>query len=383
MNAQSNQLEYAFKRSGIPYKVIGGMQFFERAEVKDMLAYLCVINNPADDLRLSRIINTPTRGIGQKTLETARDIALSENVPIFEILKRSETYEVLKKSAGRLHLFVNIIEDLRALVPETPLDVFYDLLLERSGYIRALEEKESEENLNRIENVSELKSNIVAFVKETAGGSLSDFLSEIALYTDIQQYNSDDDYVVMMTMHSAKGLEFPTVFIVGAEEGIFPGIRAIGELPEMEEERRLCYVAMTRAKEKLVIACAQQRMLFGRTAAGSVSRFVEEIPDENIVRPPVKKSAYGYGGHERYSVSGSGDRSSSKLFQSDGRKQSTEKKTVPVFAKGDAVQHKAFGRGIVTSIQPVGGDALLEVAFDDAGTKRLMLKAAANHMTKI
>ena len=379
MNAQSNQLEYAFKRSGIPYRVIGGMQFFERAEVKDMLSYLCAVNNPDDDLRLLRIINNPPRGIGQKTIETVLEIAGREFQPVYETLKRSDAYDALKKAAPRLQRFVETIEGLRNMAQTMPLDEFYDHLLEHTGYIRALEEKAADENITRIENVRELKTNIIAFVKETEGGTLADFLDEIALYTDLEQYSREDDCVVLMTMHSAKGLEFPTVFVVGAEEGIFPSIRAIGELPEMEEERRLCYVAMTRAKCRLIFTSARQRMLFGRTTAGKVSRFVEEIPEEYIMKPAVRQRHDFIGGPETRS-SERKPKGRTLYYFDDTAPENPVKQT---FQKGDTVSHRAFGRGLITSVQPVGGDALIEIAFDGAGTKRLMMNAAAKHMTKI
>lgn len=385
LNAQSNQLEYAFKKSGIPYRVIGGMRFFDRAEIKDMLAYLCVVHNPADDLRLMRIINNPPRGIGQVTLDLVQEIAAAEQIPVFEVLKASEQYDGLHKSEAKLKQFVKLLEDLRELSETMPLDSFYDELIEKTGYVRMLEAKAADENLTRIENVRELKSSIVNFLKETEGGTLFDFLNEIALYTDIDQYDGSDDSVVMMTMHSAKGLEFPTVFIVGAEEGIFPGLRTIGEQEEMEEERRLCYVAMTRAKEKLYFTGAKQRMIFGRTTAGKISRFVDEISDENIERLDPLFSPVGY------------------VFDDDGadRPETADKtyvkkkpETYPLpapaapppavsYRKGDIVNHKAFGRGMITDVQHAGGDALLEVAFDSIGTKRLMAKSAAPYMRKL
>jgi len=385
MNAQSNQLEYAFKRNGIPYRIIGGTRFFDRAEVKDVLSYLCVIHNPSDDLRLMRIINNPPRGIGAKTIETVQQIAVSEGRPVYDILKESKNHPELQKSAAKLHLFVNIIEDMRFILQDIDLDEFYDLLIDRTGYIRALEEKNTDENAARIENVQELKSNIVNYMKETEVPTLAGFLDEIALYTDIEQYSADDNCVVMMTMHSAKGLEFPTVFIVGAEDGIFPGIKSIGEKEEMEEERRLCYVAMTRAKEKLYFTCAKQRMLFGKTSANRMSRFINEIPDEHIDKPPVE---------QRYIVSQSSEPSYYSQIERTERhisnivdtpKKSSLSSAAPKldYKVGDSVSHKAFGSGIIKSLKPVGGDALIEIEFESVGLKRLMLKAASAHMQKL
>ena len=272
MNAQSNQLEYAFKRNGIPYRIIGGTRFFDRAEVKDMLAYLCVIQTPGDDLRLTRIINTPS---------------------LFEVIRHADAYPELQRSQMRLRQFAILIEELQAAAKTMPPDELYDLVVERSGYVRALEEKNTAEDAARIENVQELKSNIIAFAKEADNPTLAGFLDEVALYTDLDNYDQSMDCVTLMTMHAAKGLEFPTVFIVGCEEGIFPGLRCIGEPDEMEEERRLCYVALTRAREHLILTCARQRMLFGRTTANRVSRFVEEIPEEDIQKLNVPRG-YGY-----------------------------------------------------------------------------------------
>lgn len=400
LNAQSNALEYAFKRSGVPYRIIGGTRFFDRAEIKDMLAYLCVVLNPADDLRLMRIINNPPRGIGQVTLDAVEELAARTGRPVFEILKDSENYEELKKSAAKLHQFAALVDELRALSGSVPLDSFYDALLERTGYIRMLEAKASDENLTRIENVRELKSNIVNFLRETPQGTLFDFLNEIALYTDIDQYDRNADSVVMMTMHSAKGLEFPTVFIVGAEEGIFPGMPAIGEPEEMEEERRLCYVAMTRAKKKLYFTAARQRTIFGRTTAGKTSRFVDEISDAYIDRqqqaPPASFVFYDETFYEER-AGASGRTHARRAYRNGGnggpvyKKRDLKPFAAPAasqdaatsFKKGDTVNHRAFGRGLVTDVQPTGGDALLEVAFDAVGTKRLMAKSAAQYMQKI
>lgn len=381
INAQSNQLEYALKRRGIPYRVYGGMKFFDRAEVKDILSYLALIANPADDLRLLRIINVPARGIGASSVEKASDIAAREGRPIFDVVRAADAYPDLQRAALRLRQFAVMIEELRARSEVTPLDELYDELIERSGYIRALQEKSTQENETRIENVRELKSNILAFIKETGDASLHGFLDEVALYTDMDKLDEDADSVVLMTIHSAKGLEFPTVFLVGAEEGIFPGVRAIGEHEEMEEERRLCYVAITRAMKKLYITCARQRMLFGRTSNNRVSRFVEEIPEQDLEKSYVPR---GY----NYSDAPRGFESSVQQHKpSRGIRPvvtpATASAPLPSFKQGDMVQHKSFGQGMIVSMTPMGGDFLVEIAFDDIGVKRLMLKAAAKLMQKI
>lgn len=378
MNAQSNQLEYAFKRNGIPYRVIGGTRFFDRAEIKDILAYLCVINNTSDDLRLMRIANVPARAIGNKTLEDLARVAGLENLSAFETMKNARQFPDLQKPAARLAVFAELIEDLRGLVSNTPLDEFYDILLQKTGYLAMLEAKDTIENTAKIENIKELKTNIIAFLKERESGTLSEFLDEIALYTDLEQLDPNGDSVVMMTMHSAKGLEFPTVFIVGAEEGIFPGSGAMVEPAEMEEERRLCYVAMTRAKERLFITNAHHRMLFGKTSANRLSRFVDEIPDSYIEKPRAKTS-YESGGFGKAVQSIPGHRPAKLDYSPPTKPVPSE---ISAYKKGDAVEHKAFGKGLVVSIQPMGGDALMEIAFEGAGTKRLMRNTAIQHMKK-
>ena len=284
-NAQSNSMEYALKRNGIPYRVIGGMRFFERAEIKDMLSYLCVINNRADDLRLNRIINNPPRGLGAKTVETVQKLAQAEGKSVYEVVCDPYNYGPLEKSAQKLLQFSALIEDLAGLLANgMSLPEFYDELLIRTGYADMLLSKPTEENKTKLENVKELKSSIQSYLANTTEPSLSGFLEEISLYTDLEQYNEGDDAVVMMTIHSAKGLEFPHVFLVGFEDGLFPGMRAIGDREEMEEERRLCYVAITRAKKSLTISHARMRMIYGRTASALPSRFLQEIPESCIVK---------------------------------------------------------------------------------------------------
>ena len=396
-NAQSNALEFALKRNGIPYRVIGGTRFFDRAEIKDMLSYLCVINNRNDDLRLNRIINNPPRGLGVKTIETAQRLSQAEGKPLYDVVSDPYSYGPLEKAAGKLMQFTVMIEGLAALLDEgISLPDFYEEVMNRTGYVTMLESKPTEENKTRLENVRELKSSISAYVQNAEEPTLAGFLEEIALYTDIEQYNEGDDAAVMMTMHSAKGLEFPHVFLVGFEDGLFPGIRAIGDREEMEEERRLCYVAITRAKESLTISYAKQRMLYGRTSAAMPSRFLKEIPQEDIVRKgsyrPAAESSYG-----RYGSFGSFDGYGDDYFASKQKPQRSflqeqikrneaakaSGATVIELNKGDMVEHTAFGRGMVLSVLKMGGDALLEIAFDQVGTKKLMAKTATAHMKRL
>ncbi len=394
-NAQSNAIEYSFKRNGIPYRIIGGTRFFDRAEVKDMLAYLCVINNRADDLRLLRIVNTPARGLGAKTIDTALRLARAEGRPLYEVLSHPEDYAALEKPAKKMKAFTDLMEGLAELVNSgiTLMD-FYEEVMLRSGYVEMLQSKPTEENKTRLENVRELKSSINNYVQNADSPSLAGFLEEIALYTDIEQYDAQADAAVMMTIHSAKGLEFDHVFLVGFEDGLFPGMRSIGDPEEMEEERRLCYVAITRARKTLDITHARQRMLYGRTNSALHSRFLDEIPEECLVRKGMTarqsgsyQSSYQEGGFS----GGSGYSSPRPARPSIPKKpmQQTTLNAAPARApmlelnKGDMVQHNAFGHGMVLSVTKMGGDALLEIAFDELGTKKLMAKTASAHMKKL
>ena len=406
-NAQSNAMEYACKRNGVPYKIYGGLKFFDRAEVKDMLAYLCVINNPTDDLRLRRIINVPARKIGAATVDKAQLIAARYGLTLYDVLCRAEEFPELKSSAAKLKPFTDMIEEMRRRLPDCPLPEFYDYVCERSGYAPALREKDDVESRGRLENVQELKSSILTYLENAEGTepSLSGFLDEIALYTDLDSRADGDNCVTMMTMHAAKGLEFPQVFVVGMEEGLFPGNRAMGDGAEMEEERRLCHVAMTRAREKLTLTNARQRTLYGRTTPCMPSRFLNEIPEENmewLSKPQPRSESWeerdsdysdrGYGS----SYGGYGQRSAAPvvtrrepaepkagaLRSAAGASKAAPKAAAPrmQIQAGETVEHDAFGRGLVLSVRAMGGDALVEVAFDSVGTKKLMLKMAAQHL---
>ncbi len=437
-NAQSRELEMAMKRNGIPYRIIGGTRFFDRAEVKDMLSYLCVVNNPGDDLRLQRVINNPPRGIGPTTVERAMALAAQTGRSLWEVVSHPQEYPDLQKAGARLTQFTDMMKKLMEEAGEMSLTDFYDALCADTGYAVALEASNKVEDRTRLENVRELKSSIQDYLDNAAAPSLAGFLDEIALYTDLDSHDPNEECLVMMTMHSAKGLEFPVVFNVGMEEGIFPGMRAIGDMEEMEEERRLCYVAMTRAKEKLYMTCANQRMLYGRTSSNRPSRFLGEIPEERLERTGRQGYAdnWGMGGSGRpmggWDVdaddfdedreersypsgrsyggygkprSGYGGHGGEEPRSNYGRRHiPAPKKSAPVtsarvstvsaapkkdplpppdFHKGEMVTHKAFGRGMILSITPMGGDALIEVAFDNVGTKKLMLRSAAQYMEKL
>ena len=373
-NAQSNSLEYALKRNGIPYRIIGGTRFFDRAEIKDMLAYLCVINNRMDDLRLRRIINNPPRGLGAKCIETVQRLAQSAAVPLYSVVSDPYSYGPLERSANKLMQFTMLIEELAQLLEDgMSLADFYDQLLLRTGYEAMLLQKDTPENKGRLENIKELKSSICTYMENSEEPSLSGFLEEIALYTDIEEYSDQDDTVILMTMHSAKGLEFPHVFITGFEDGLFPGMRSISDREEMEEERRLCYVAITRAMKTLTITHARQRMLYGRTTAALASRFLREIPPQCIHTRGASVDSQSWETPRNHYVP-------QRAYSP--RPQVPQTVTLDL-NKGDLVMHTAFGRGMVLTVTKIGVDALLEIAFDQVGTKKLMLKTASQHMKKL
>ena len=398
-NAQSNSIEFALKRNGIPYRIFGGTRFFDRAEVKDILSYLSVVSSPGDNLRLERIINTPARGIGSKSIEVALSLAAEEGKTLFEVISQADRYEDLARPAMRMRAFAKLIEELRAFSEVNTPDLLFDEIIEKTGYIRALKEKNTQEDLARAENVEELKTSILTYMRESGDTTLAGYLANVALYTDLDNYDTSASAVTLMTMHSSKGLEFPHVFIIGMEETIFPSMQAIGESAEMEEERRLCYVAITRAMQSLHLVCARERMIFGKTTSNRVSRFVDEIPEEDIHKNVPK--GYGYRDaapqsyHQRSeSGYGSGYNSSSivrrpvqKGFDTHTIKlpvtPKTEQKPLLQLSVGDAVRHQAFHEGTVVKITPMGNDALLEIEFPDVGKKKLMLRTASLHMEKL
>lgn len=396
-NAQSNALERGLKQNGIPYRIIGGTRFFDRAEIKDMMAYLCVINNHADDLRLRRIINNPPRKLGEKTIDTVSQEAAFAGLPLYSVVSDPYSYQSLEKSAERLMAFTVLIEGLSDLLESLPLPEFYDELLNRTGYLAMLEEKNDIENRTRAENVRELRSSIVSYCENTDSPTLSGFLEETALYTDIDQMDPSADAVVLMTVHSSKGLEFPHVILVGMEAELFPGNRSSESAEELEEERRLCYVAITRAKQSLTITCARNRLLYGRTMYNHPSRFISEIPPECLATQLKPRTPQ----YESYSDDLDFDQTwrpasyrpqqretrprpdpakgGSSVFSAGGSSSSGKPAE---FKKGEMVVHKSFGRGMVLSVLPMGNDALLEIAFDKTGTKKLMLKAASQFLKK-
>jgi len=384
------------RSGGVPYRVVGGMKFFDRAEVKDMLAYLCVLNNPLDDLRLRRVINNPPRGIGATTIDKVAALAAEQGASLYEVCRNADLFPELKGASAKLLKFADLVDGLRKAGGDLALPEFYDEVCERTGYTQALKDKNDMESRGRLENVQELKSNILSFLeRQPEDATLSGFLNEIALYTDLDSLESGDDCVTLMTIHAAKGLEFPMVYVVGLEEGGFPGNSAQFEEEEVEEERRLCYVAMTRAKQRLTLTHARQRMLYGRTAANRRSRFLEELPEKNVKwegGAPETGGSFGpYGGGDcfggpvqRSAGGGTYSRPARPAYQEAHRPPAGQAAPPSIsLAQGDRVEHGTFGKGTVLSVQPMGGDALLLVDFEGTGKKKLMLKAASRHLKKI
>lgn len=373
MNAQSGAIEQYFIKAGIPYRLFGGIKFFERKEIKDLVAYLSVINNPSDAVRLRRIINEPKRSIGDATLNTVEEIASQTGAPVFSVLENSGSYGALSRKAGALTDFARLIDELRDAALTEPLDILLDDILEKTGYgamIQAL----GEEGKTRMENIGELKSTMVKYEQQNPEGSLSGFLEEIALYTDLDSMNDADDCVVLMTMHSSKGLEFPVVFLPGMEDGIFPSARVLYDPVELEEERRLAYVGITRAKKKLYLTHAAARMVFGMTNRNRLSRFAEEIPQEKLeMVDDTFSEQRGFGTVRRERAPAAPPPARTEPLAGSVRKTAA----APIsFRVGDRVRHKVFGEGTVLSITPMGNDNLVETIFDRVGTKKIMANFA-------
>ena len=375
MNAQSNSIEQALSRSGIPHRVIGGRRFYDREEIRDMVAYLQVINNPHDDVRLGRIINVPKRGIGATTLEKASEIAAGLGESIYSVIKDADVYPQLSRAATKLKSFVALIDGLMEAEQsgDYSLAELYNLILEHTDYEKYLKTEKDNPDV-RIENIEELSSNIIKFEEDYAEeASLSNFLEEISLQTDIDNYDAEADSSVMMTLHSAKGLEFPVVFIAGLEEGVFPSIATMMNPDELNEERRLAYVGITRAKEKLYITKAKSRMLMGHTSYNKESRFVNEIPPKLLNYTGEKKtfaSTNGFSASSSHISIGAGSKFTPNKSFNTFTKPAVKSGTV--YKKGDCVFHKVFGKGMIMKTEKMGNDTMLEVAFDKAGTKTLM-----------
>lgn len=385
MNAQSNSIEKIFTMRGIPYRVVGGLRFFDRKEIKDMIAYMAVINNPSDVLRFKRIVNEPKRGIGDTTVSMVEQIASDLGTTPVAVMRDAENYAPLSKKSAALTKLAGVFDSLTEISETKPLDTLIDTLLEKTGYGTMLKNL-GDEGAGRLENINELKSTISEYVNsmEAAGEvpTLSGFLEEIALYTDIDKLDTEADAVCLMTIHSAKGLEFPVVFIAGMEEGIFPGVRSMDNPDDLEEERRLAYVAITRAKEHLYITHAQTRMLFGQTQRNIQSRFIKEIDKDYIERIDGTVRTQRKNNNNEGIIAQNHNYTLQSQLTAIKMEKAKENAAGDVeYNAGERVKHSIFGEGTIISAKKMGNDSLLEVAFDEKGTKKIMAKFAK--LTKI
>ncbi len=373
MNAQSNSLENQFARSGIPYRVLGGTRFYERREIKDILAYLTVINNPSDNLRLKRIVNEPKRKIGDSTMTAVEDIAAETGSSLFTVMSNASSFTALAKNAPKLERFTSMILSLKECAETKGMRELCTRLLDDTGYKEMLLTSTLPEDIDRLANIEELISNMVQFEENNENATLDGFLQSVSLVADIDNYDKEADAVVMMTIHSAKGLEFPIVFLPGMEEGIFPGIVSVNNPDELEEERRLAYVAMTRAKKHLYMLHTDERMFFGKTQRNPPSKFLSEIDGEFVDEDPGKKTPAARKpdvqtppAKRKYPLSAEVTRPSSEIG-SIGKTTGFER-----FAPGERVRHMTFGEGVVLTVTEMGADILYEIVFDKVGTKKLM-----------
>ena len=410
MNAQSRAIEDILRRENIPYKIIGGLKFYERKEIKDIIAYLRLIHNTADNLSLKRIINEPKRGIGKTSLDKIQEISENTGTSMYEIIKNAQEYDL-----NRVYLssreFIEQIEELRNKKETLKISELIKETLNKTGYTKALKLENSVEAETRIENLEEFLTVAIEFEEESADNTLAEFLEGITLSSDIDSMEDQEDSVTLMTLHSAKGLEFPVVFLAGMEEGIFPGYKSIGEPKELEEERRLFYVGITRAKQYLYLTCAKHRTIFGSTSYNQISRFVKEIPDEllegyaEIVENNNKQEdefkdfgyrwSYGKGqtvktykmdeGDKKVAAKVFGNQNGSPAFQFrtaesflNSIKQTAQIDSVDLskYKVGQRVYHKKFGEGTIVKLEEEGNDIKVDLEFDKVGHKRLMAKFA-------
>ena len=412
MNTQSRAIEEILRREAIPYKIVGGLKFYERKEIKDIISYLRLVQNPADNLSLNRIINEPKRGIGKTSLDKIAQIAEENNISMYEVIKHAEVYGL-----NRVYLnsreFIDCIESIITKKDELTISELVKKILKDTGYTRALENENTIEAENRIANLEEFLNVAVEFEEESADNGLSDFLEGITLSSDLDNMEETDESVTLMTLHSAKGLEFPVVFLVGMEEGIFPGYKSIGEQKELEEERRLCYVGVTRAKENLFLTNSKQRTTFGSTTHNPPSRFLQEIPKElldgyedAIVNMPKKEDIFGdsnytwsYGNRNngnmktykttepQYATAASGVqknggvtgfafRTAENFLNNLNKKAQPQNIDFSAYQSGARVYHKKFGEGTINYVEPEGEDLKVDINFDKVGHKRLMAKFA-------
>ena len=411
MNTQSRAIEEILRRESIPYKIIGGLKFYERKEIKDIISYLRLIQNPFDNLSLKRIINEPKRGIGKTSLDKIEQMSDEIGISMYEIIKDSDQYG-LNRVFLNSREFVNCIEELRVKKDDLKLSELIKETLKKTGYTKALENENTIEAENRIENLDEFLTVAIEFEEESVENHLSDFLEGITLSSDIDNMEETEETVTLMTLHSAKGLEFPVVFLVGMEEGIFPGYKSISEPQELEEERRLCYVGITRAKENLYLTCSKQRTIFGSTSCNPVSRFLKEIPSDlldgyeeafgdNSKETSSNNSIFGdskyswtYGSKNNGNIktykvdtkeptiaasstnTGFAFRSAESFLNSLNKKATGTNVDLSQYQAGVRIFHKKFGEGTISKVEPEGDDLKVDIQFDKVGHKRLMAKFA-------
>ena len=407
MNSQSRAIEEILRREDIPYKIVGGLKFYERKEIKDIISYLRLIYNPFDNISLKRVINEPKRGIGKTSVDNVQEISENTGTSMFEIIKNAEQYGLNRLKANSQE-FINLIEEMRSKINDLSISEIIKETLNKSGYVKALEAEDTTEAESRIQNLEEFLTVAIEFEEQEAENSLADFLEGITLSSDIDGMEETEDSVTLMTLHSAKGLEFNTVFLVGMEEGIFPGYKSIGEPKELEEERRLFYVGITRAKRYLYLTCSRKRTIFGSTSYNAISRFVNEIPKDLLngyeetfeeKEESFKDSSYKweYGSSSNKvstyrleenkeksyatknpSLSNSGYqfRTAESFLSSINNKKQNSGVDISKYKEGQRVYHKKFGEGTINKIEPEGEDYKIEICFDKAGTKRLMAKFA-------
>ena len=410
MNTQSRAIEEILRREGIPYKIIGGLKFYERKEIKDIISYLRLIQNQADNLSLKRIINEPKRGIGKTSLDKIEELSISSGIPMYEIIKNADQYG-LNRVFINSREFVDCIEKMKSKKDDIKISELIKETLKITGYTKALENENTIEAENRMENLDEFLTVAIEFEEESADNKLSDFLEGITLSSDIDNMEDTDDSVTLMTLHSAKGLEFPVVFLVGMEEGIFPGYKSISEPKELEEERRLCYVGITRAKNRLFLTCSKQRTIFGSTSCNPVSRFLKEIPnnlldgydeafgenqENNAFEDTKYKWTYGNkqkGNIKTYNINDTNQkelisaattknnngfmfRTAESFLNNLNKKPQTANVDLSQYKEGVRIYHKKFGEGTISNVEPEGDDLKVDIQFDKVGHKRLMAKYA-------
>ena len=399
MNAQSRAIEDILRRENIPYKIVGGLKFYERKEIKDTIAYLRLIHNTSDNLSLKRIINEPKRGIGKTSLDKIQEISDKTGTSMYEIIKHAEEYD-LNRVKANAEEFINLIEELRLKKQELSISELLKEVLNKSGYTRALELENTVEAETRMQNLEEFLTVAIEFEEESADNTLPEFLESITLSSDVDEMQDEDNTVTLMTLHSAKGLEFPVVFLVGMEEGIFPGYKSIGEPKELEEERRLFYVGITRAKQFLHLTCAKHRTIFGSTSYNAVSRFIKEIPDnllDGVVNNDQEEKFNDMSYNWEYGKTSAGKvttykfdeakneikqkstyqfRTAESFLSSLSQKRANSGVDITKYKEGMKIYHKKFGEGIIQKIEAEGDDYKLDIQFDKSGHKRLMAKFA-------